>query len=171
MQPSPSPDELTPKQKRAHLFENVKQLCLLHGISNASKITGISRNTINSWSHRYHWNIPHHLQPKLHQTQLITTPPAEILRDHLLQNKTRSSLALSSYLAKTSEILDVAPDALRLTRRAKDLAEVHTKLFPPEQNSQQIVNIAIVTGQRQIPPAALPIPDTDDEAQIASGEL
>jgi hypothetical protein len=155
--PNPAPKSagkgLSPLE-RANLIENVKQLALLHGIPQAAEISGVNRNTIKTWACRYNWRIPHaaagnRFTPK---SNLATIQPAELLRTTLHSNKSRSTLALSSYLARTSELIDQRPDAakINLSRRAKDLGDLHGRLFPPETSPNNILNIAILTGQRKI---------------------
>ena len=145
----------------AKLVEKAKLLALRYGARKASQILGLNYSTVRGWSWRYGWQIPREVaeserqQPTLNTPQQIDVSPAEILRETLLANKSRSSLALSSYLASTSEQIDRAEDSTKvsLTRRAKDLGDLHGRLFPPEVKQNQILNIAIVTGQRPLKPA------------------
>lgn len=150
--------DLMPREAHKRLIENVKMLALQHGITEAARIAGVKRSTVKSWARRYDWQIPRANTPKLQPLQPALANPAETLRSHLFAYKARSSLALSSYLASTSEKLDGLPDAAKLssTRRAKDLGDLHGRLFPAEAAPNSIVNIAIVTGQRRIERASLP---------------
>jgi hypothetical protein len=83
------------------------------------------------------------------ETQAIckqATPQA--IASALQSMRSRSTLALASYLADTAEALAEAEDKLGMTRRAKDLGDLHGRLYPPDQNAQPILQVAILTGQR-----------------------
>ena len=153
---APQADTLSPHQVRANLIENVHTLALQHGVPKAAAIAGINVNTVKSWALRGKWRIPRILAPapapETHPTHLGRIQPAEILRNALQSNKSRSTLALSSYLAATSEVIDSAPNEAKvsLTRRAKDLGDLLGRLYPTAENPNAIINIAVVTGQRVI---------------------
>ena len=82
--------------------EAIKTLVVLHGQRKAARIAGLSENTVKSWALRYGWNkLP---KPSPHPTHPIRTrSPAAIVADELLQNKARSTLALSRYTTQASE--------------------------------------------------------------------
>jgi hypothetical protein len=127
--------------------ESIKTLVVLHGQRKAARIAGLSENTVKSWALRYHWNkLP---KPSPHPAHPIRTQsPAAIVADELSQNKGRSTLALSRYTAQASEQAAEHPDKLGIAGKVKDVAGVHTTLWPPEQNPNPILNLAILTGAR-----------------------
>ena len=143
------------REQRDNLVENVKMLVLQHGVAEASRISGVKYKTVKTWAYRYRWIYPAANTPQLQPAQSLLAAPSEILRTQLLNNKSRSTLALSSYLAKTSESLDDLDSeaSLKMTKKAKDLGDLHGRLYPPQTEANSIVNIAIVTGQRTFQPA------------------
>ena len=150
--------QLSPAEKRANLIQSVKGLALKHGVPKAAAMAGLNINTVKAWSRRYRWKVQRILTPvtdiKAHLKHLGAIQSRETFREALEHNKSRSTIALSSYLATTSEELDSAPakSKLSLTKKAKDLGDLHGRLYPPQTETNSILNIAILTGQKPLVP-------------------
>ena len=65
-------------------------------------------------------------------------------RPELSQNKTRSMLALSRYTTQTSEKAAAHKDPFSISRKAKDLADVHKMLWPQENRREEILQIGLL---------------------------
>jgi hypothetical protein len=146
-------------------LEAIKTLVALHGQRKAARMSGINENTVRSWAKRYHW--PSQNKIKLGQTNSIPTPtnstqtvqvlqrnqsaiqaPTDAIVNELERHKTESKRNLAAYLNGASvEALEV-PRKLAITRKAKDLADMHSSLWPEQKNAgNSILNIAVITGQ------------------------
>ena len=164
--------QLSPSQARANLIESVKTFALRHGVPKAAAMAGLNANTVKAWSRRYQWHVQRILTPapdlRTHLRRLGAIHSRETIREALEHNKSRSTIALSSYLAATSEELDSAPakSKLGLTKKAKDLGDLHGRLYPPQTEANSILNIAILTSQKPLVP--VDSVDVDTEAEAAS---
>jgi hypothetical protein len=73
-------------------------------------------------------------------------PVPQSIAEILSERKTRSKLALSRFTAEASEQAAEHPDKLAITRKAKDLSDIHGTLWPDQPGArEEIVNLAIVT--------------------------
>lgn len=142
---------------RKTLRETVKHLALQYGQARAAEIANVNINTVKTWARRGHWNTKQtapiakqkHSNPTAKLIETFAFSPAEAYRSQITLNERRSKRALTSYLAKTSEILEKHKAPLKQTRRAKDLSDVHRAMYPPDTNTSQILNVAILTGDKE----------------------
>jgi hypothetical protein len=130
--------------------EAIKTALVLHGQRKAARIAGLSENTVKSWALRYHWNkLPKASPDPAHPIR--THSPAAIVADDISQNKERSRVALSRYTAEAAEEAANLPKGQKLNRsgKAKDLANVHSILWPQEQQ-KPIFNLGILIGEGEV---------------------
>ena len=83
------------------------------------------------------------------QQPICNLPTALALEASLQRLKERSTVSLASYLADASERLAEAENKLGITSAAKNLGELHTRLYPPASEPSSILQVAILTGARQ----------------------
>jgi Putative ATPase subunit of terminase (gpP-like) len=142
-------------------LETIKTLVALHGQRKAARIAGLNANTVRSWAKRYGWasfTPKNQSRERLSQVEKLAATdlqpiaiqsPVNAVVNEIASNRTRSKLALSRYVAKTSEQAAEIPNGLAITRKAKDLADIHSTLFPEGNEQRHILNLAIVTGAFQ----------------------
>ena len=80
-------------------------------------------------------------------TELQSVPQS--LAEILAERKDRTRLGLSRYTAEAAEHAAESNGDLRLTRSVKGLADVHSILWPAEQNKGSIVNLAVLIGDKR----------------------
>jgi hypothetical protein len=68
----------------------------------------------------------------------------------LAERKDRTKLGLSKYAAEAAEQAGEHPNKLLIAGKVKDVASVHSTLWPEEPQNNQILNIGILTGQVNI---------------------
>ena len=64
----------------------------------------------------------------------------------LSERKERTKLGLSKYAAEAAEQAGEHRDKLSIAGRVKDVAGVHSTLWPEQPQTNQILNLAILTG-------------------------
>jgi len=66
----------------------------------------------------------------------------------LSERKDRTKLGLSKYAAEAAEQAAEHRDKLEIARKVKDVASVHSTLWPEKQGAQtHILNLALLTGK------------------------
>jgi hypothetical protein len=63
------------------------------------------------------------------------------------ERKERTKLGLSKYAAEAAERAGESDGDLRLSRNVRDVAAVHSTLWPEDHNERGILNLAVLTGQ------------------------
>jgi len=151
-------------------LETVKTLVALHGQTITARKTGLNLNTVKSWTKRYGWKValpvklgrPANARKqtletlgKLDATQPQLISSTDALLAAVAEFKERSTLALSQYVAEAGEEAKAFPSGRKLliTRKAKDLSDIHKNLWPAEQQSAHILNLAVLVGSK--PPKRL----------------
>jgi len=140
--------------------EAIKTLVVLHGQRKAARIAGLSENTVKSWALRYQWNKLPKPGPDLTHP-IRTQSPAAIVADELSRNKKRSRLALSRYTVEAAEQAAESSGDLSLARNVRDVAAIHSTLWPAE-SGEGILDVAFLVGK--ITPTT--IADESNEPQI-----
>ena len=67
------------------------------------------------------------------------------------ERKHRTKLGLSKYAAEASEEAAEAPEKLRLAGKVRDVAVIHSTLWP-EEKSQEIFSLGILIGREEPKP-------------------
>ena len=134
-------------------LETIKTLVALHGQRKAARIAGLNENTVRTWAMRFKWPCPKYQRAETlaiahskTSQPIVNQSPASIVTSELENNRQRSKLALSRYVASASEQANNVEGKLAITRKAKDLADIHSTIFPESSESKQILNLQIVTG-------------------------
>ncbi len=65
----------------------------------------------------------------------------------LNERKARTKLGLSKYAAEAAEQAAEHRDKLLIAGKVKDVASVHSTLWPEENQREQILNLAVLTGE------------------------
>lgn len=131
----------------------IKALVLLHGQRKAARMSGLNENTVKSWSKRFGWKQggkPIHAQTDrtLAKAAPITQLSAvSALEDHLTELRSRSTVALAQYAAEASEQAERTSDKLNVARKVRDVASVHSTLWPAEKDSTSILQIGVLIGK------------------------
>ena len=159
-------------------LEALHALVVMFGVSEASRQTGMNLNTVKSIAARRKWKratpenrlLQHSAKlsdsvakkkktNSLKLQPLCTMSPAEAIAASLRRLKERSTVALASYLAAASESLQEAENKLALTSPAKNLGELHGRLYPAQESRpSSVLQVAILTGQRMPRRIGLPTP-------------
>jgi hypothetical protein len=140
--------------------EAIKALVLLHGQRKAARISGLNENTVKAWARRGKWKSPLATERHSDKSPLITHPmrtqsPLSIVEEHLTELRSRSTVALARYSAEASEEAAQRQDKLNVARKVRDVASVHSTLWPAEKDSASILQIGVLIGKD-----ALPEPDS-----------
>jgi hypothetical protein len=118
--------------------ETIKTLVTLHGQREAARLSGLSENTVKSWSLRYGWN-------KAKPTQLVAHPistqsPSDALRSTLTERSNKTKLALSQAVLRASEHLATSEPAaiIKQARAMKDVAGTGSVVLGWEQSGRDV---------------------------------
>ena len=138
----------------------IKALVLMHGQRKAARISGLNENTVKCWARRYHWKmiLKREKPPNKRQERTLAKiepnlqlSPLNVVTDHLAELRSRSTLALAKYSAAASEEAELAPDKLNVARKVRDVAAVHSTLWPAEKDSTSILQIGVLIGRDALP--------------------
>jgi hypothetical protein len=72
--------------------------------------------------------------------------PADALANVFSERRDRTKLGLSKYAADAAERAGESDGNLALSRNVRDVAAVHSTLWPEDHNERGILNIGILTG-------------------------
>ena len=121
------------------------------GLREIARKMNIPEGTILSHAKRHGWT-----QQILAATEPLTvvqsnaiTPLQSVprtLAEILADRKDRTRLGLSKYAAEAAEQAGEHPDKLLIAGKVKDVASVHSTLWPEEQARNTILNLAVLTG-------------------------
>ena len=67
----------------------------------------------------------------------------------LSERKDRSKLGLSQYVVEAAEEAAAHPDKLKISKKAKDVADVHKTLWPAENQNENILQIGVLINPPQ----------------------
>ena len=143
-----------------HQLETVKTLVYLHGQRKAARIAGLNENTVKNWASKGKWpTCPRNEQPEPKRTLLkaenaiVTQGSTSALIAEVDRCREESRLSLGRYLVKTASEAEQIENGLTITRKAKDLAEIHSRLFPEPKQSATIIQQGISISIRDLPDA------------------
>ena len=129
------------------------------GLREIARKMGIPEGTVQAHAKRHSWtkqiqlaksgssvlqpNATTPLQP-LQPPQSVPQSVAEIFADR----KERTRMGLSKFTAEASEQAAQHKDKLSIAQKVRDVASIGATLWPAEQNKSNILNVAILTGER-----------------------
>jgi hypothetical protein len=85
----------------------------------------------------------------------------------LAERKDRTRLGLSKYAAEAAEQAAEHQDKLAITHKAKDLSDIHSKLYPQDQNKEEILNLNLLIGGFRPEPVRNALPEPEGGSPIA----
>jgi hypothetical protein len=114
---------------------------------------GISQDAVRQRSKREGWMAC----PKAVAQRALAKPvtsvspnalsPAHALANVFSERKHRTKLGLSQYVSQAAERAAESDGDLSLSRNVRDVAAVHSTLWPEDHNERGILNLALLTGQ------------------------
>src|SRR5262245_33383103 len=146
----------------------VRVLAVAVGVREAARQMGISQDAVRQRSKREGWMA----SPKAIAQRALAKPvtrvspnavsPADALANVLSECKHRSKLGLSLYTATAAERAAESSGDLRLSRNVRDVAAVHSTLWPEDHKERGLLCIGLLTGE-------IPIPDAQTSADDNNG--
>src|SRR4029077_7807174 len=149
------------------ILQTAKTLVTAYGQSHCARELNIPLGTICSWAKRYGWRrviiqrtISHQPSSGGQGKKPITSPsetqqecktPSEALEQSLRGHRNRSVIALASWTAAAAEEAKSDSQKLANSRRVKDVAQVHSILWPAETQTA-IIDFDILTGAKAVHP-------------------
>ncbi len=142
--------------------EAVRILAIEHGLKKASELSGVNYETVRKWSQRGHWN------GNVSDSRAVVplVPIADRVASEHAKLKARSRVGLARYAAEASEDAAKHKNKLKIARAVRDVAAVHSSLWPEDHNERGIVNLNVLAGGR----AAIQINDRGAEHSSAISE-
>jgi hypothetical protein len=93
----------------------------------------------------------------------------------LSERKERTRLGLSKFTAEAAEQAAEHRDKLGIAGKVKDVASVHSTLWPEQPQTNQILNVGILTGQVNVWDAKTGVidtgPDKGERVDVVTGLL
>ncbi len=124
--------------------EAVRILAIEHGYRKASELSGVNYHTVRKWGLRYGWNG----NVKHEQAIVSTVSVADSVAKEHAKLKARSRVGLARYAAEASEDAAKHRNKLKIARAVRDVAAVHSSLWPEDHNERGIVNLNVLAGGR-----------------------
>ena len=121
------------------------------GLREIARKLDIPEGTVLAHAKRHGWT--QQIQVATGQQSDAITPVQSVpqsLAALLSERKDRTKLGLSRYAAEAAEQAAEHRDKLGIAGKVKDVADVHTTLWPAENQREPILNLAILTGQIQL---------------------
>lgn len=125
----------------------VKALVVAFGQREAARLAGIKYGTLAVWCKRFHWKKA---ERPVNDVQAICKQDAgDALKTTLEGYKGTSTLHLSKYAAEAATQAAKAKDKLSVARKVRDVAAVHSTLWPAER-SGDLIEGAILIGMADV---------------------
>jgi hypothetical protein len=153
----------------------VRVLAVAVGVREAARQMGISQDAVRQRSKREGWMASPETVAQRALAEPVTNvspnalSPAAALANVLSERKGRSKLGLSKYAAEAAEAAAEHRDKLGIAGKVRDVAGVHRTLWPEEDRREEIINLAIVTGQF-VPPSVNPEFDAQTGEAVSDQE-
>src|SRR4029450_1853723 len=134
----------------------VQVLAVAVGGREAARQMGISQDAVRQRSKREGWmtSVKATTQRALAKPVTTVSPdvlsPADALANVFSERRDRTKLGLSKYAAEAAERAGESDGDLTLSRNVRDVAAVHSTLWPEDHNERGILNLDILTGKVQI---------------------
>jgi hypothetical protein len=132
----------------------VRVLAVAVGVREAARQMGISEDAVRQRSKREGWMAC----PKALAQRALAKPvtsvspdalsPADALVNVFRERKRRTKLGLSKYAAEAAERAGESDGDLALSRNVRDVAAVHSTLWPEDHNERGILNVNVLAGGR-----------------------
>jgi hypothetical protein len=146
----------------------VRVLALAVGVREAARQMGISQDAVRQRSKREGWIA----SPKAVAQRALAKPvtgvsptalsPADALASVFSERKDRTKLGLSKYVAEAAEkAADLPKDKLNVAGKVRDVAAIPQTLWP-EERSQEIFGLAMLSGQAEPKLIEGKVIDSDD---------
>lgn len=176
--------------------EMIRSLVLLYGPREAARQLGLSAGTVTELAARKGWRMSATI-PSSAPSSATTSPstsagstssasgpspqvdqpsnashypvsPSDAIATALRSHKQRSTAALGQFVAEAAEEALTAKQRLPMAKRVRDVAAIHTSLWPTETRPQ-LLSVGILIGQIPVPdsqpaPGAGSIPGTSPDA-------
>ncbi len=127
---------MTTNQKQKEL---VKLLYLEHGHQKASELSGVRYDLVRQWAHRGNWKT---------LSQAVTRSPVTVATERIVDvlqaRKHESRSLLSEYQVKALQEATAHEKPLSITRQVNDLASIHSKVWPEEQNTVNAFSLNVL---------------------------
>jgi hypothetical protein len=130
----------------------VRVLAVAVGVREAARQMGISQDAVRQRSKREGWMA----SPKTVIQRALAKPvtsvspsalsPAHALANVVSERRHRTKLGLSKYAAEAAERAGESDGDLALSRNVRDVAAVHSTLWPEDHNERGILNIGVLIG-------------------------
>ena len=130
----------------------VRVLAVAVGVREAARQMGISQDAVRQRSKREGWMAC----PKTIAQRALAKPvtsmspsalsPADALANVFSERKDRTKLGLSKYAAEAAERAGESDGDLGLSRNVRDVAAVHSTLWPEDHNERGILNLGVLIG-------------------------
>lgn len=167
--------------------EMIRSLVLLYGPREAARQLGLSAGTVTELAARKGWRMAtSSTEPPIHTSSATTSPTtsagstssangpstqvdqpsnasrnpvsvSDALATALRSHKQRSTAALGQFVAEAAEEALTAKQRLPMAKRVRDVAAIHTSLWPVEAKPQ-LLSVGILIGQ-------IPVPDSQPEPE------
>jgi hypothetical protein len=122
------------------------------GLREIARNMNISEGTVLAHAKRHGWTQQLQVATRelsVMQSDAITPVPQSLVAI-LSERKDRTRLGLSKYAADAAERAGESDGDLSLSRNVRDVAAVHSTLWPEDHNERGILNLDILTGKVQI---------------------
>lgn len=172
--------------------EMIRSLVLLYGPREAARQLGLSAGTVTELAARKGWRMSATIpssattspttsagstssangpSPQVDQPPNAShypVSPSDAIATALRSHKQRSTAALGQFVAEAAEEALTAKQRLPMAKRVRDVAAIHTSLWPTETRPQ-LLSVGILIGQIPVPdsqpaPGAGSIPGTSPDA-------
>jgi hypothetical protein len=130
----------------------VQVLAVAVGVREAARQMGISQDAVRQRSKREGWMTSDKATTQRALAKPVTSvspdvlSPADALANVFSERRDRTKLGLSKYAAEAAERAGESDGNLALSRNVRDVAAVHSTLWPEDHNERGILNIGILTG-------------------------
>ena len=131
----------------------VRVLAVAVGVREAARQMGISQDAVRQRSKREGWMASPKTvtqralaKPPVTSVSPVALSPAHALANVFSERKHRTKLGLSKYVTEAAERAGESDGDLGLSRNVRDVAAVHSTLWPEEHNERGILNIGILIG-------------------------
>jgi hypothetical protein len=126
----------------------VRVLAVAVGVREAARQMGISQDAVRQRSKREGWMAsPKTVAQRALAKPVTSVSPADALGNVFRERKHRTKLGLSKYAAEAAERAGDSDGDLALSRNVRDVAAVHSTLWPEDHNERGILNLALLTHQ------------------------